>query len=89
MLIRIMILSKLTLRMKLDNGCDSALKNTMLPQSSYYLMRRLVQMQVKTNGSNMIGIFDAFLSPAILSPPKTLNSVLMFTPNLREIYMKW
>ena len=32
MLIRIMILSKLTLRMKLDNGCDSALKNTVLPQ---------------------------------------------------------
>ena len=47
--------------MKLDNGCDSALKNTMLPQISYYLMRHLVQMQVKINGSNMIGIFDAFL----------------------------
>lgn len=24
-------------------------------------MRHLVQLQVKTNGSNMVGIFDAFL----------------------------
>lgn len=31
------------------------------PKSNYYLMRHLVQMQVKINGSNMIGIFDAFL----------------------------
>ena len=61
MFIRIMILSKLTLRMKLDNGCDSALKNTMLPQISYHLMRHLVQLQAKINGSNMVRIFGVFL----------------------------
>lgn len=56
-----MILFKLTLKMKLDNVCDDALKNTVLPQISYHLMRHLVELQVKTNCSNITGIFGVSL----------------------------
>lgn len=45
-----MIPQKIMLRIKLDNAYYNALKNTVLPNISYYLIRYLVEVQLKTNG---------------------------------------
>ena len=78
--------------MKLNNACCSALENTVSSNSSYYLMRHLVELQIKTNGWNIVQILGFSLFPAVLLPLQMLNSDLPLhahTHHLREIHVEW